>query len=126
MTDDVLTAQRAFDAAELRADAARLAELLADDFRSIGEQGHVLDKRQWIARHDDLALLSVDTSETDVRHYDRTAIIRGVQRTRATWRGTAMALTVRVSHVWIRQPDGWRLAAVQFSSLPGGDAGRFD
>lgn len=29
MTDDVLTAQRAFDAAELRADAARLAELLA-------------------------------------------------------------------------------------------------
>lgn len=120
MTDDVLAAQRAFDTAELHADTARLETLLADDFLSIGEQGHVLDKRQWIARHGDLRLLSVDTAETDVRRYDRTAIVRGVQRTRATWLGTAMALTVRVSHVWIRQPDGWRLAAIQFSSHAAG------
>jgi hypothetical protein len=28
-----------------------------------------------------------------------------------------MALSVRVSHVWIQQADGWKLAAVQFSSL---------
>jgi hypothetical protein len=117
MTDDVLTVQHAFDTAELHADTGRLDALLADDFRSIGERGFVLDKRQWIARHADLRLLSVDTSETDVSRYDRTAIVRSVQRTRATWQGTPMAVTARVSHVWIRQADDWKLAAVQFSSL---------
>ncbi|RSM57694.1 nuclear transport factor 2 family protein [Actinoplanes sp. ATCC 53533] len=120
MTDDVLTAQHAFDTAELRADTDRLDALLADDFLSIGEQGYVLDKRQWIARHVDFRFISVDTSEIDVRRYDRTAIVRSVQHTRATWLGTPMALTVRVSHVWIQQADGWKLAAVQFSSLAAG------
>ncbi len=117
MTDDVLDAQHAFDTAELRADTDRLEALLADDFRSIGERGYVLDKRQWIARHRDLRFISVDTAETDVRRYDRAAIVSGVQRSRSTWLGTPMALTVRVSHVWIRQADDWKLAAVQFSSL---------
>jgi hypothetical protein len=36
---DILELQQAFDDAELRADASRLASLLADDFLSIGEQG---------------------------------------------------------------------------------------
>jgi len=80
----------------------------------------MLDKQQWIARNGDFRFISVDTSETDVRRYDRTAIVRSVQHTRATWLGTPMALTVRVSHVWIRQADGWKLAAVRFSSLDAG------
>jgi len=46
VADDILELRQAFDDAELRADAARLEELLADDFQSIGEQGFVLDKRQ--------------------------------------------------------------------------------
>jgi hypothetical protein len=117
MTDDVLTAQHAFDTAELRADTGRLAVLLADDFRSIGERGYVLDKQQWIARHGDFRFLSVDTTETEVRRYDRTALIRSVQHARAVWQGTPVELAVRVCHVWIRQADGWKLAGVQFSTL---------
>ena len=117
MTDEILALQAAFDDAELRGDTGRLESLLADDFRSIGEQGYVLGKQQWIARHDDFRFLAVDNSETDVRHYDGTAIVRGVQRCRATWQGTPIDLTVRVSHVWVRQAGAWKLAAVQFSSL---------
>ena len=49
--DEILGLQRAFDDAELNGDAARLGELLADDFQSIGEQGYQLGKREWIARH---------------------------------------------------------------------------
>jgi hypothetical protein len=119
-TDDVLAAQHAFDTAELRADTARLAALLADDFLSIGERGYVLDKRQWIDRHGDFRYVSVDTSETDVRRYEGTAIVRCVQRSRAVWLGTPLALSVRAGHVWIRQAQGWTLASVQFSSLDGG------
>ena len=95
MTDEILTVQHAFDEAELHGDTDRLESLLDDDFRFLG----------------------VDNSETDVQRYDGTAIVRGVQRCRATWRGTPLDLTVRVSDVWVRQAGTWKLAAVQFSTL---------
>jgi hypothetical protein len=57
---------------------------------SIGERGFQLDKRQWIDRHTDFAYLSPRTAELDVRRYERTAIVRCVQRSRATWRGDEM------------------------------------
>jgi hypothetical protein len=117
VVDEILELQRAFDGAELRADRQRLDALLVDDFRSIGERGFVLDKEQWIGRHKDFRYLSIETSEVDVRRYDRTAILRCVQRSRATWRGDPMTLATRVSQVWIQQPDAWRLAAIQFSTL---------
>lgn len=106
-----------FDEAELRADSERLNSLLADDFRSIGERGFVLDKEQWIARHEDFRLVSLETTEVDVRRYDRAAIVRFAQRTQATWRGVPMTVNVRVGQVWVEQADGWKLAAIQFSSL---------
>jgi hypothetical protein len=31
-----------------------------------------------------------------------------------------MTLAVRLSQVWIRQADGWRLAGIQFSTLDPG------
>jgi hypothetical protein len=120
VADNILELQRAFDDAELRGDADRLDALLADDFRSIGEQGYQLGKREWIDRHRDFRYLSVETTELDVRNYDKTAIVRCVQRSRASWRGEQMALAVRLSQVWVRQPDGWRLVAIQFSTLGSG------
>jgi hypothetical protein len=117
VADDILDLQRAFDDAELRGDAARLEDLLADDFASIGEQGFQLGKREWIDRHRDFRYLSIETAQVDVRRYDKTAIVRCVQRSRATWRGDPMTLAVRLSQVWVQQPDGWRLAAIQFSTL---------
>jgi ketosteroid isomerase-like protein len=117
MADDILELRRAFDDAELRGDADRLDALLADDFLSIGEQGYQLGKREWIDRHRDFRYLSVETTELDVRHYGTTAIVRCAQRSRATWRGEEMALAVRLSQVWIQEPEGWRLVAIQFSSL---------
>jgi hypothetical protein len=114
---DIRELQQAFGDAELHADTDRLNTLLADDFISIGERGFQLDKRQWIARHADFAYLSLDTAELDVRCYDHAAIVRCVQRSRATWRGDAMTLAVRLSQVWIEVPGGWRLAGIQFSPL---------
>jgi hypothetical protein len=120
VADDILELQRAFDDAELRGDANRLDALLADDFLSIGEQGFQLGKRQWIDRHADFRYLAVETTEVDVRRYDKTAIVRCVQRSRASWRGDQMTLAVRLSQVWVQQSDGWRLAAIQFSTLGSG------
>jgi hypothetical protein len=120
VADDILELARAFDDAELRGDAERLGGLLADDFLSIGEQGYQLGKQAWIGRHGEFRYLSIETTEVDVRRYDKTAIVRCVQRSRATWRGEPMALAVRLSQVWIWRPGGWQLAAIQFSTLGSG------
>ncbi|MER7334221.1 MULTISPECIES: nuclear transport factor 2 family protein [unclassified Micromonospora] len=117
MAEDILRLSREFDEAELHADTDRLERLLADDFVSIGERGFVLTKAQWIARHGDFRLISSQTTDANVRHYDRTSILHGVQRVEATWLGEPMTLSVRFSQVWVQQTDGWRLASVQFSTL---------
>jgi hypothetical protein len=120
VADDILELQRAFDDAELHGDAERLGDLLADDFLSIGEQGFQLGKREWIGRHGEFRYLSIETTEMDVRRYDKTAIVRCVQRSRASWRGETMALAVRLSQVWIWGSEGWQLVAIQFSTLGSG------
>jgi hypothetical protein len=56
----------------------------------------------------------------DVRHYGQAAVVRCVQRSRASWRGEPVALAVRLSQVRTRQPAGWRVVAIQFSSLGSG------
>ncbi|TDC38656.1 nuclear transport factor 2 family protein [Micromonospora sp. 15K316] len=117
MIFDVLRLQQAFDEAELHGDAATLQRLLTDDFRSIGDQGYLLDKAQWIGKFADFAYLSLESSDVEVNPYAHAAIVRCVQRSRSAWRGQEMTLTVRVSQTWVEQPEGWRLAGVQFSTL---------
>lgn len=119
MISDVHQLQCAFDEAELRADTEVLNALLADDFRSIGEQGYVLDKAQWVGKFDEFAYTSLESSEVEVFDYGHAAIVRCVQRSHSRWRGQEMALTVRVSQTWVQLPVGWRLAGIQFSSLGG-------
>jgi hypothetical protein len=86
VADEIPALQRTFDEAELDADVARLGELHGEDFLSIGEQGSVLGKREWIGRHGEFRYLSIETSEADVRRYGEAAIVRRVQRSRASWR----------------------------------------
>ncbi len=117
MIDDIRELQRAFDEAESRGDAESLDALLADDFRSIGERGYVLDKAQWLGKFAEFAYTSLRSSDVEVCFYGHAAIVRCVQRSHSTWRGQQMALTVRVSQTWVELPEGWRLAGVQFSSL---------
>ena len=119
MISDVHRLQRAFDEAELHADTDALNALLADDFRSIGEQGYVLDKAQWVGKFVEFAYTSLESSDVEVFCYRYAAIVRCIQRSRSTWRGQEMALTVRVSQTWAQLPEGWRLAGIQFSSLGG-------
>jgi ketosteroid isomerase-like protein len=115
--DDVREMQDRFDRAELAADRDTLRDLIAEDFLSIGPRGFVLDKQQWIGRHDEFRYEQLETSEMDVRRYGDTAVVRNVQRNRATYKDEQVTLTVRVGQVWVRQQQGWRMAAIQFSPM---------
>jgi len=114
---NVAEIQRRFDRAELEADKAALEDLIVDDFLSIGPKGFVLDKREWIDRHGMFTYQSLETSELDVREYGDTAIVRTVQRNRATYADQPVDVTVRVCQVWVDQGGQWRLASIQFSPL---------
>ena len=109
--------QRAFDEAEVNSDIEALNTLLADDFRSIGEQGYVLDKQQWLGKFADFHYTRLESSEVDVCLYGATAIVRCVQRCQSTWRDAEMSLTGRVGQVWVQLTEGWKLAGIQFSSI---------
>ena len=109
--------QQEFDNAELHADTKKLQELLTEDFLSIGPKGFVLDKEQWINRHKQFSYQQLETSDMTIRLYDNTAIVCNIQKNEATFNSEPVNLTVRVTQVWIRQPEGWQLASIQFSPL---------
>jgi hypothetical protein len=117
LKETIRTLQSEFDTAELEADAETLQRLLADDFLSIGPRGFVLDKDEWINRHVHFRYENLETSEMDIRLYAGTAIVRNIQRNKATYKDQGVELAVRVSQVWVNQQDQWRLTAIQFSPL---------
>jgi hypothetical protein len=120
MEDTIRALQDEFDKAELHADTEKLRQLLTDDFQSIGPKGFVLDKDGWIGRHVHFTYEALETTDMDVRVYDKAAVVRNIQRNRATYKDEKVQLAVRVSQVWVDQGGSWRLAAIQFSPLAEG------
>lgn len=120
-TADIEQLQREFDLAELHADRRRLEELIDDDFISIGPKGYLMDKTQWIARHDFFSYQKLDTTERDVRTFESAAIVRNVQRNHATSSGRQVRVEARVGQTWVRRVDTWRLVGIQFSPLAADD-----
>jgi hypothetical protein len=115
--DDVPEVQERFDKAEVDADRETLRELIANDFLSIGPKGFVMNKEEWIGRHGLFTYHELNTSEMDIRRYGDTAVVRDVQRNRATWQNDEVRVNSRVSQVWVRGSKGWQLVAIQFSPL---------
>ena len=116
----ILRLQREFDTAELNDDRDALRQLIVEDFQSIGPRGFVLDKDQWINRHDRFHYAALETSDHEVRLYDRAAIVRNVQRNTGVHDGQESRYVVRVGQVWVDQAGEWRLAGIQFSPLAEG------
>jgi len=117
MKDEIVKLQEKFDQAEKDADKEALNDLIADDFLSIGPKGFVLNKQEWIDRHAYFKYLHLETSEIDVSLYDNTAIVRNIQRNIGDMNGRQVKVATRVSQVWVKQKDKWKLAAIQFSPL---------
>ena len=120
MKEEILQLQKHFDEAELKADKKVLEQLIADDFLSIGPKGFVLNKREWIDRHVHFKYLELQTSEVDVRLYNKAAIVRNIQKNKATYKDESIEIAVRVMQVWVEQGSRWQLAGIQFSPLASG------
>ena len=109
----------AWATAELRADTAFLEQTLADDFIGIGPLGFMLNKQEWLARHQsgDLKYDSLELDEVTVRVYGEAAVVTGRQVQSAAYRGNSIPGQFRITLVFVHQQGQWRLAHLQLSTI---------
>ena len=103
--------------AELAADADALDILATDDFRLVGPFGFVLDKQQWLDRYrsGDFATTALTWDDVALREYGDTVVTIGTQSQRAAYKGSPSNGDFRITHVFVRDRDRWRIAGMQLS-----------
>jgi ketosteroid isomerase-like protein len=112
--------QDEFHAALLRGDAGVLDSMVADDCRIIGPKGFFIDRKEWIGTHEDSEYRQVrlESRDVELQTYGDTAIRWEVQDSQCVYKGETIDGLFRVTQVWIRQDGRWRLASLQYTSLP--------
>lgn len=105
--------------AEQRADVAYLDAFAADDFTLVGPLGFILDKRQWLERYTGGAFATHSMTWTDVavRDYGDAAVAVGAVEQEASYRGTPSNGKFRVTQIFVRGGDRWRLAGLHYSPI---------
>jgi ketosteroid isomerase-like protein len=109
----------AWATAELRGDTAFLERTLADDFIGVGPLGFMLNKQEWLTRHQsgDLKYNALDLDEVTVRVYGETAVVIGRQVQSAAYRGNPIKAELRTTLVLVHQQGQWRLASLHLSPI---------
>lgn len=103
--------------AELAADVDVLDAIATDDFRLVGPFGFVLDKEQWLDRYRSGAFTTTAMTwhDVDVRAYGDAAVTIGTQSQEAAYKGAPSNGDFRITHVFVRHGDAWRIAGMQLS-----------
>ena len=104
--------------AELAADVDTLDALATDDFRLVGPFGFVLDKQQWLDRYrsGDFATSVLTWHDVDVREYGDAVLTIATQAQEATYKGSPSNGEFRITHVFVRDADRWKIAGMQLSA----------
>jgi ketosteroid isomerase-like protein len=108
--------------AELKGDAARLDDLLTDDFVGVGPLGFLLSKRDWLARYEqgDFNYEALRLEEIQTRVHGDAAVVTARHIGRSFMREFEIPFTdLRVTLVLVDRSDNWRLAGVQMSFIAG-------
>ena len=104
-------------AAEITGDTDTLETIVTDDFRLVGPFGFVLDKDQWLDRYrsGDFSTTELTWHDVEIRDYGDTAVTIGTQTQQAAYKGSPSTGDFRISHVFIRREQRWKIAAIQLS-----------
>jgi ketosteroid isomerase-like protein len=116
-TDQILRLGDRWVAAEIAGDVAGLDAVVTDDFKLVGPFGFVLDKEQWLDRYrsGDFTTTALSWHDVDVREHGATSLTIGTQSQEASYRGTPSNGDFRITHVFVREGDSWRIAGMQLS-----------
>jgi ketosteroid isomerase-like protein len=120
-TVQLLQLEDAWGKAEVAKDGDAIGRLLATDFLSIGADGVISDRAQYIAwiRANQSEYVSAADSDRIVRVYGNTAVDIGLwTETVKRPHGTETS-RYRWSSVWVKQPTGeWRCVSTQTVLVP--------
>ena len=103
-----------------RADAAALERIYADTLTYTHSSGSVDTKATYISnlKAGRPKYESVDREDVQVSVYgDHTAVVTSKATVKLTSNGTTNTLVMRLLHVYVKQPAGWRLVAHQTTRL---------
>lgn len=105
--------------AELRGDTDVLREVLADDFVGIAPRGFVLDRRDWIGRHDTHALEYSEFTWDDVQLHlhGAVAVMTGRNHAHGIQAGNAFDGRFRGMLVLVHHGKHWRIVAAQLAPI---------
>jgi ketosteroid isomerase-like protein len=103
--------------AELAADVEALDALATDDLRLVGPFGFVLDKQQWLDRYRSGAFstTALEWNDVEVREYADSVVTIGTQTQQAAYNGSPSNGEFRITHIFVRSGDDWRIAGMQLS-----------
>ena len=116
---EVLAAMDAWKQATLKKDGAALDKLLHPDLTYSHSSGHTQTKADVIqsVTNAKATVESIDFSDTTVRVYGKTALVKGVVDLRSNNAGKSATAHMSILHVWVKGPQGWQMVARQSTKL---------
>ena len=119
MEQEVAQLANTWATAELQGDTAFLEQRLADDFIGVGPLGFLLNRQEWLARHQsgDMKYSAHTLDEIKVRAYNEAAIVIGRLTQQATYQGNPFNVLMRSTLVLVRQHGQWQLAGLHFCNI---------
>jgi len=117
---EILALENQWATAIERQDAAAFDQLAAEDFRFIGEDGHVLNRAQYIAArsHNPENVESAVQDEIEVLQYGDAAIATGRSTVRGTRGSVPFVYRFRWTDVYVRRAGRWQAVLGQLTPLP--------
>jgi len=115
---EVLAASDAWKLAMMKKDAAGLQKLMHEDMIYSHSNGRTQTKADVVQDTKGKTIIeAMDFSETTVRVYGTTALIRAKVEVRNSTDGKATIFHTNVLHVWLKGPGGWQLVSRQATQL---------
>jgi Domain of unknown function (DUF4440) len=92
----------------------------SDEFIGTMSHGQPVDKNSFIeaVQNPEVKYASFVASDVSIRTYQQTAVVTCMWSFRATFRGKSISTQMRVLHVYVDGPRGWRVVAGQLTALP--------
>ena len=115
---EVLAASDAWKLAMMKKDAAGLQKLMHEDMIYSHSNGRTQTKADVVQDTKGKTIIeAMDFSETTVRVYGNTALIRANVEVRNSTDGKATIYHTNVLHVWLKGAGGWQLVSRQATQL---------
>jgi ketosteroid isomerase-like protein len=116
---EVMSAMNAWKQATMKKDGSALEKLLHPDLTYSHSSGHNQTKAEVVTSvtTGKSSTEAIEFSETTVRVYGNTALVRGKVDIKNSTGGKSTTANLNILHVWLKGPQGWQMVARQATRL---------